>query len=249
MVIKTMRAKQNINFNRGFSYIGLLLFIAITGVGLSVAGMSWQYQVRAEKEKQLLFVGSEFRNAINSYYASSPNAAKVYPASLNDLLLDKRIPNIKRHLRKIYLDPMTGKADWGFATQQGRIVGIFSQSTLAPYKKRGFNVAEETLVGSKTYKDWIFGRNGSAEQKKMADSSGLSNSVAPNPITSPEPNLASNSKNQVKQEVLDRQNASSNSGAEVSPDGNNSSSRLNWLDYWKKNGVLPPYRYYFDNAQ
>jgi type II secretory pathway pseudopilin PulG len=247
--MKAMRTHTASNINNGFTYIGLLLFIAITGVGLSVAGMSWQYQVRAEKEKQLLFVGAEFRNAINSYYASSPDAAKVYPATLNDLLLDKRMPNIKRHLRKIYLDPMTGKADWGFATQQGRIVGIYSRSILAPYKQKGFNVAEEALVGAKTYKDWIFGRNGIVEQKTMVNSSSLSNPVSPSPMTSAESNLANNSKSGVKQEVLDRQSASSNSGAEVSSDGSSSSSRLDKLDYYKKNGVVPPDSYYLNNAQ
>ena len=162
-----MQAKLASNFNKGFTYIGLLLFIAITGIGLSVAGMSWQYQVRAEKEKQLLFVGAEFRNAIISYYASTPDAAKVYPASLNDLLLDKRMPNIKRHLRKIYLDPMTGKADWGEVKQQGRIVGIYSQSTLSPYKQKGFNAADAKLVGAKSYKDWRFGQ---AEDVKLEQS-------------------------------------------------------------------------------
>jgi type II secretory pathway pseudopilin PulG len=118
--------------------------------------MSWQYQVRAEKEKQLLFVGAEFRNAINSYFANAPDAAKVYPATLNDLLLDKRMPNIKRHLRKIYLDPMTGKADWGVVKQQGRIVGIYSQSTLAPYKQSGFNAADLNFAGSRSYREWGF---------------------------------------------------------------------------------------------
>ncbi len=151
-----MRAQLGSNFQHGFTYIGLLLFIAITGVGLSVAGMSWQYQVRAEKEKQLLFVGAEFRNAINSYYASSPDAAKVYPASLNDLLLDKRLPNIKRHLRKIYLDPMTGKADWGVVKQQGRIVGIYSRSSLMPYKQKGFSAADANFASSRRYNDWSF---------------------------------------------------------------------------------------------
>lgn len=156
--MKAMRANTARNVNKGFTYIGLLLFIAITGVGLSVAGVSWQYQVRAEKEKQLLFVGAEFRNAINSYYASTPDAAKVYPLSLNDLLLDNRLPNIKRHLRKIYIDPMTGKSDWGLVTHQGRIVGIYSRSTLAPYKQKGFNAAEAKFSGAKTYREWIFGQ-------------------------------------------------------------------------------------------
>jgi type II secretory pathway pseudopilin PulG len=156
--MKAMRTHTASNVNNGFTYIGLLLFIAITGVGLSVAGMSWQYQVSAEKEKQLLFVGAEFRNAINSYYASAPDAAKVYPATLNDLLLDKRMPNIKRHLRKIYLDPMTGKADWGVVKQQERIVGIYSRSSLLPYKQKGFNPAEAKFASAKSYRDWIFGQ-------------------------------------------------------------------------------------------
>jgi hypothetical protein len=152
-----MQAKLASKFNKGFTYIGLLIFIAVTGIGLSVTGMSWQYQIRAEKEKQLLFVGEEFRNAINSYYASTPGPAKVYPATLNDLLLDKRMPNIKRHLRKIYLDPITGKADWGLVIQQGCIVGIYSRSGLPPYKQKGFNLIEAEFAGAKSYQEWVFG--------------------------------------------------------------------------------------------
>jgi type II secretory pathway pseudopilin PulG len=178
-----MRENTASSSNKGFTYIGLLLFIGITGVGLSVAGMSWQYQVRAEKEKQLLFVGSEFRDAINSYYASSPNAAKVYPVSLNDLLLDKRMPNIKRHLRKVYLDPMTGKLDWGLVTQQGRIVGIYSRSNLVPYKQQGFNMADAKMVGVKSYQEWVFGNNESNEQKPSANSA-LASSMPANQSSS-----------------------------------------------------------------
>jgi hypothetical protein len=110
-------------------------------------------------------VGAEFRNAINSYYASSPDAAKVYPVSLNDLLLDKRMPNIKRHLRKIYLDPMTGKADWELVTLQGRIIGVNSRSNLTPYKQRGYNAANAQFADAKSYKDWIFNSN-IADQSK-----------------------------------------------------------------------------------
>ena len=164
MVKTVIKAKQEskvyggLTSNSGFTYIGLLLLIAIIGIGLSVAGMTWQIQIRAEKEKQLLFVGAEFRNAINSYYVSTPEAAKVYPANLNDLLLDKRIPSIKRHLRKIYLDPMTGKADWNFVREQGRIVGIYSRSSLAPFKQKGFNAADARFSGALSYSDWKFGK-------------------------------------------------------------------------------------------
>ena len=152
-----MKNKGCFEASSGFTYIGLMLFIAITGIVLSVAGLSWQYQVRAEKEQQLLFVGSQFRAAINSYYISALGDAKVYPLSLNDLLLDKRMPNIRRHLRQIYLDPFTEKADWGLVTQEGRIVGVYSSSTLKPLKHSGFNRENAKFSGAKSYQDWIFG--------------------------------------------------------------------------------------------
>jgi len=135
-----------------------MIFIAITGIGLSVAGLSWQYQVRSEKEQQLLFVGGQFRLAIKSYYEAAQGDAKLYPLTLNDLLLDRRMPNVRRHLRQIYLDPITGKLDWGLVTQQGRIVGVFSPSTLAPLKHSGFNDADKSFSVAKSYQDWIFGQ-------------------------------------------------------------------------------------------
>lgn len=156
-----------INGNRGFTYIGLLLFIAIVGIGSSVVGITWQYQVRTEKEKQLLFVGSEFSRAINSYYVSSQGAKKVYPESLEDLLLDKRTPNIKRHLRKIYRDPMTGQKDWGYVIKQGRIVGVYSQSTLAPFKKKGFNLGDAKFAQALSYREWVFSDQSINNQQKL----------------------------------------------------------------------------------
>lgn len=145
---------------RGFSYIGLLIMIAIAGVGLSAAGMSWQYQIRAEKEQQLLFVGAQFRNAINSYYEFSPSLTKTYPLTLDDLLLDKRLPKIKRHLRRLYSDPISGKPDWGIARQQGRIVGIYSLSQKKPLKQAGFEGEDSSFVGATSYQNWIFGQAG-----------------------------------------------------------------------------------------
>ena len=163
-----MYANLDINSSEGFTYIGLLLLIAITGIALSVAGISWQYQVRSEKEQQLLFVGNQFRNAIDKYYISSPGDLKVYPLTLNDLLEDKRMPNVVRHLRQIYLDPMTGKSDWILQIEQGRIIGIHSRSSLAPFKIAGFNEADAKFSEAKTYQQWVF---------KTANSARLSSSI------------------------------------------------------------------------
>lgn len=142
----------------GFTYIGLLLMIAITGVGLSTIGLSWQYQVRLEKEQQLLFVGAQFRRAIHSYYENSPSGVKTYPLTLDELLVDHRFPNVQRHLRQIYPDPMTGKQDWGLIKQQNRIVGIYSSSKTKPIKQAGFSLSDANFIGAHSYQDWIFGQ-------------------------------------------------------------------------------------------
>lgn len=146
----------------GFTYIGLMLMIAIAGIGMAAAGMSWHYKLRADKEKQLLFVGSQFNNAITSYYESSPAENKQYPRSLEELLLDRRFPKVKRHLRQIYSDPMTGSSNWGLVRQGQRITAVYSLSKEKPFKVSGFDAANQGFNSAGSYQDWIFGQAGSA---------------------------------------------------------------------------------------
>jgi type II secretory pathway pseudopilin PulG len=96
---------------RGFTYVGLLLAVALAGVALAAAGTLWSTTAKRDKELELLFVGDQFRRAIGAYYEGTPGA-KRYPLKLEDLLEDKRLAVTRRHLRQLYADPMTGKADW-----------------------------------------------------------------------------------------------------------------------------------------
>jgi len=94
----------------GFVYLWALFAVALAGIVMAGVGQIWQVKAQREKEAQLLYVGEEFRKAIMSYYNTG---TRQFPESLEDLLQDKRSPNIKRHLRKIYLDPVTNTAEWG----------------------------------------------------------------------------------------------------------------------------------------
>jgi type II secretory pathway pseudopilin PulG len=91
----------------GFTYIGLLFFVVIVTFALSGLATAWHTMAQREREAELLFVGEQFRRAIESYFLQSPGRSKL-PASLDDLLLDERHPVTKRHLRRLYRDPMTG---------------------------------------------------------------------------------------------------------------------------------------------
>lgn len=141
----------------GFTYIGLLLFIAIMGVVLAGTGVLYRTQAQREKEKELLFVGDQFRRAIKLFYEKSPGGGKRYPRTLDDLLRDQRYPGVQRYLRKIYVDPMTRSTDWGLVmAPDGGIAGVHSLSEQAPMKTAGFTDEDAGFAGKTRYADWTF---------------------------------------------------------------------------------------------
>lgn len=141
----------------GFTYLWVLLLVAFLGIGLTVAVQIATTASQRDKEKELLFIGRQFRTAIARYYETQlPGGRREYPANLEDLLLDKRVPGIRRHLRKVFVDPMTGKAEWGFVRVAGRIVGVRSLSETVPIKQDGFDAENMAFRGKQKYGDWAF---------------------------------------------------------------------------------------------
>jgi hypothetical protein len=126
----------------GFSYLWTLFAIAFMGIGMMVTAEFWTTAVKREREADLIRIGRQFRDAIGRYYESTPGAAKQYPPSLEELILDTRFPAIRRHLRKVFADPVTGKPDWELVRLNGRVVGVKSRSAGAPIKVAGFVMTE-----------------------------------------------------------------------------------------------------------
>jgi len=143
-------------FNAGFTYIGLLIIIAIAGIGMSSVGIMWQTEMRRERELELMHIGTEFKEAIISYREATPGGVQQNPRTLEDLLLDGRLPIVKRHLRKLYPDPITNSKTWGLIIEQEAIVGIYSLSTLEPIKRKGFPAEYEMFEDADSYADWQF---------------------------------------------------------------------------------------------
>lgn len=116
---------------RGFTYLWLLFVLAAGAGGLAGLGQRASAAVQRDREADLIFRGSEITRAISAYRAATPGIAKALPASLQDLLDDRRGPHPMRHLRRVYVDPFTGKADWILVTtSDGRISGVHSRSTV-----------------------------------------------------------------------------------------------------------------------
>lgn len=140
----------------GFSFLGLLFLITLMGGALAVTGQVWSVQAQRERERELLWVGGQYAQALRSYYRSSPGVAQ-YPLLLADLLEDNRFPTPQRHLRRLYPDPMTRSEQWGLVrTTDGRIVGVYSQSLQRPRKQQGFEPPWTDFAGLQSYADWRF---------------------------------------------------------------------------------------------
>jgi type II secretory pathway pseudopilin PulG len=142
----------------GFAYLALLISIAIIGVaaaGTIELGAIYQ---RRMAEKELLYVGGEFQRALLDYAENTPLGQPTQPRTLDELLLDPRYPNPVRHLRKLYADPMTGKADWvlvkGLDGQM--IIGIHSASTARPIQVAHFPKEFRGFEKKKRYTEWVF---------------------------------------------------------------------------------------------
>jgi type II secretory pathway pseudopilin PulG len=124
--------------------------------GLAAIGEIASTTAKREKEAELLFVGDQFARAIAEYHASSPGAPQ-YPQKLEELLADNRYPNARRYLRRVYPDPMTGRADWGLVRGPGGgIVGVHSQSMERPLKTGNFPRGYESFAGATVYSAWRF---------------------------------------------------------------------------------------------
>ena len=157
-MVGTVRSMPHPRRQRGFTYVALLLAIALHGAVLTLASSVWHTAQKRERERELLFIGGQFRDAIRAYAQGGPGTAGQLPRTLDDLLLDPRFPGTKRHLRRIFVDPMTWKTEWGLVkTPDGNaILGVYSLSQEAPLRKAHFGPAERGFERAATYSDWKF---------------------------------------------------------------------------------------------
>jgi type II secretory pathway pseudopilin PulG len=147
-----------LDHKQGFTYIGLLILIATIGLAATATLRVGSIVQRRAAEEELLEIGMEFREALVSYAAATPPGQRKAPQSIQDLLKDPRYPLPRRHLRRLYPDPITGKEEWGLsqAVDGSGIVGIYSLSNARPIKIDKFDPSLQRFVGKESYRDWVF---------------------------------------------------------------------------------------------
>lgn len=147
-----MRARQ-----QGFTMLAVLAALLL--LALSLQGVMWVVSTQAQRERELelLRVGSAIRDAIGRYVESSPGVVKQWPPSLEALLDDRRSVVLRRHLRRLYADPIQRSGEWGLVrAPDGGVAGVYSLSQDRSIRTSGVDLAVYGVEPAARYVDWRF---------------------------------------------------------------------------------------------
>ena len=144
---------------RGFSLIELIVATTILLILTSMALPYVQVTIKRDKERELRYDLWMMRDAVDRYKDAAERGAfqqKVdslgYPADLETLVKGVDIAGKKvRFLRKIPVDPMTGRPEWGMRSAQDDAASESwgGQNVFDVYSK-----SEGTALDGTKYKDW-----------------------------------------------------------------------------------------------
>ncbi|TFW28401.1 type II secretion system protein [Massilia horti] len=169
----------------GFTYLGLIILLTIIGLVGAAALKVDALLRRAAAEEELLEIGAAFSAALQSYADATPKGQpKLPPPTLQELLKDSRFPGVHRHLRKIFVDPVTGKAEWGILYEGDRVgvLAVYSLSSAKPLKVANFDARFQNFENKEHISDWKFTANGQGVQQPLAPSA----TPGSNPLIPPE---------------------------------------------------------------
>jgi general secretion pathway protein G len=156
-----MRAKRPIRkrSERGLTLVELIVTVAILSILASAAIPIARFKVKRDKERELRRDLWEMRDAIDHYKDAADKGgiqtkvdSQNYPPDLETLVNGVDIQGKKvKFLRRIPVDPMTGKAEWGLRSMQDDPTSdsFGGQSVFDVHSK-----STETALDGTKYSDW-----------------------------------------------------------------------------------------------
>ena len=143
----------------GLTLVELIVTCAILAILASAAVPVTRFEVKRAKERELHYDLWQMRDAIDKYKDAADKGAfqtKVdsqnYPPDLDELVKGVDVQGKKvKFLRRIPVDPMTGKAEWGLRSMQDDpdSDSYGGQSVFDVYSK-----SDGTALDGTKYKDW-----------------------------------------------------------------------------------------------
>jgi len=146
---------------RGFTVAELVMVTAIVAILAAVALPTARFTMKRERESELRLDLRLMRNAIDDYkHLSDQGMIQVeigtegYPKSLEDLVKGVSIVGQltkRKFLRRVPIDPMTGKAEWGLRSYQDEMNATSwgGQNVYDVY-----SLSQGVALDGTKYKDW-----------------------------------------------------------------------------------------------
>jgi len=144
---------------RGLTLVELIVTVAILAILASAAVPIARFQVKRQRERELRYDLWMMRDAIDKYKDAADKGAiqtkldsQNYPPDLDTLVQGVDIQGKKvRFLRRIPVDPMTGKNEWGLRSMQDdpKSDSYGGQSVFDVYSK-----SQGTALDGTKYSDW-----------------------------------------------------------------------------------------------
>jgi general secretion pathway protein G len=144
---------------RGLTLVELIVTVAILSILASAAFPIARFQVKRQNERYLRYDLWMMRDAIDHYKdAADKNAFQIkldsqgYPPDLETLVNGVEVQGKKvKFLRRIPVDPMTGKAEWGLRSMKDdpKSDSFSGDSVFDVYSK-----SKGTALDGTKYSDW-----------------------------------------------------------------------------------------------
>ena len=147
--------------SRGFTLAELAMVCALLAILAAVALPTGRFMVRREQEAELRLALRQMRNAIDEHKRLADQGmiqvelgTEGYPAELEVLVEGVTIvgqTTKRRFLRRIPVDPMTGKSEWGMRSYQDDTDATSwgGQNVYDVFTKH-----EGTALDGTKYRDW-----------------------------------------------------------------------------------------------
>ncbi len=145
---------------RGYAFVAALIVLVGLALTAQITMIPTKSALVRNDEAELLFRGQAYIAAIDSYRSAIKDDPGL-PESL-EMLVDDRRSGRRRHIRRLYDDPMAGGGWMVLRGEDGGVRGLASTAPGTPRRTAFFPEGLSHFASASSYADWKFEVKGTA---------------------------------------------------------------------------------------